>query len=116
MRSSRFVSACLLSRSALVRFVSLHGVMYGRFNSILGKNVLFCCKRYNWFFDDFVLGLVDLRSVNFRNFCMSKLEFSQLNDAFSLLELLMLREGYMSLSGFLSKDYINLMISCLSIN
>jgi len=71
---------------------------------------------YNWFFEDFVHGLVDLKSVNFRNFCMNKLEFSQLNDAFSLLELLMLREGYMSLSSFLSKDDINSMISFVSIN
>ena len=38
------------------------------------------------------------------------------NDAFSLLELLMLREGYMSLSSFLSKDDINSMISFVSIN
>jgi len=116
MRSSRFVSACLSSRSALVRFVSLHGVLYGRFNSILGKNVLFCCKRYNWFFEDFVLGLVDLKNVNFRNFCLSKLEFNQLNDAFSLLELLMLREGYLLLSDFMSIDDIKLMILCVSTN
>ena len=67
-------------------------------------------------FDDFVQGLVDLKSDNFRNFCTSKLEFSQLNDAFSLLELLMLREGYMSFSGFMSKDDINLMISVVSVN
>ena len=116
MRSSRFVSTCLSSRSPLVRFVSLHGVMHGRFSSILGKNVLFCCKRYNWLFDDFVQGSVDLRTVNFRNFCTSNLEFSQLNDAFSLLELLMLREGFISPGGFVSKDDINLMISCVSIN
>ena len=116
MWSSRFVSACLSSRSALVCFVSLHGVLYGRFNSILGKNVLFCCKRYNWFFEDFVLGLVDLKNVNFRNFCLSKLEFNQLNDAFSLLELLMLREGYLLLSDFMSMDDIKLMILCVSTN
>ena len=59
-------------------------------------------------------GLVDLKSVNFRNFCMSNLEFSQLNYALSFLELLMLREGYISLGVFMSKD--DLMISCVSIN
>ena len=90
--------------------------MYGRFSSILGKNVLFCCKRFNWFLDDFVLGLVDLGTANFRNFCTSKLEFSQLNDAFSVLELLMLREGFMSVGGFMSKDDIIFMISCVSVN
>jgi hypothetical protein len=90
--------------------------MYGRFNSILGKNVFFCCRRYNWFFDDFVQGLVYLKSDNFRNVCTNKSEFSQLNDAFSLLELLMLREGYVSLSGFMSNDDTNLMISFVSVN
>jgi len=60
----------------------------------LSKNVLFCWKRYNWIFDDFVLGSVDSRTVIFRNFCMRLLGYFQLNDAFSLLELLMLREGY----------------------
>ena len=116
MRSSRFVSACLLSRSPLVRFVALHGVVHGRFNSIIGKNVLIYCKRYNWFPDDFVLGSVDLRTNNFRNFCLRKLEFSQLNDAFPLLELLMLREGHMSLNGFMSRNDINLLISFVSVN
>jgi len=116
MRSSRFVSACLFSRSPLVRYVALHGVVHERFNSIIGKNVSFCCKRYNWFFDDFVRGSVDLRTDNFRNFCLRKMEFSQLNDAFSLLELLMLREGHMSLNGFMSVNDINLLISCVSVN
>ena len=73
-------------------------------------------ENFNWFFDDFVQGLVDLKSDNFRNFCTNKLEFSQLNDAFSLLELLMLREGYLSFSAFMSKDDINLMISFVSVN
>ena len=90
--------------------------MHGRFNSIISKNVLFCRKRYNWFFDDFVRGSVDFRTDNFRNFCLRKLEFSQLNDAFSLLELLMLREGHMSLNGFMSVNDINLLISCVSVN
>jgi hypothetical protein len=40
-----------------------------------------------------VLGLDDVRTANLRNLCTSKLELSQLNDVFSLLELLMLREG-----------------------
>ena len=63
-----------------------------------------------------MLGLVDLGTANFRNFCTGKLEFGQLNDASSVLELLMLREGYMSAGAFMSKDDINFVISCVSIN
>jgi hypothetical protein len=59
-RSVRFILACLGSHSHLIQFVARHGVLFCKYRSIIGSNLLFCCKLFNWSLDDCVSGLIDL--------------------------------------------------------
>jgi hypothetical protein len=116
-RSARFIASCLYSRSQLVRAVAWYGVMYGRYNSVIGKNFLFCCNRFGWCPTDYGSCLANLHNVNFSNFCVDRLEQKERDIATFLMELILLREGYsefVSNSSFLSKQDINFMISYVS--
>jgi len=46
MRSLNFVQRCLAHDSDVVKFISDYCMKYGRSNSCIGKNVLFCSQRY----------------------------------------------------------------------
>jgi len=54
-RSARFVLSCLFSPSSLVRFIIRHGIA-ARYNSVIGRNALVCCKWFDWSLTDFVHG------------------------------------------------------------
>jgi len=42
----KILQKCVTHDSALIRFVAGHGVQYGRDDSCLGQNVLFCMRRF----------------------------------------------------------------------
>jgi hypothetical protein len=118
-RSARFIVSCLFSRSQLVRSVAWHGVVHGRYNSVIGKNSIFCCTRFGWRVDDFVLGLVNLSNENFFDVVNESIEQSQSNVANFLLELIFLREGYSEFDTngpFLTRNDINSIISFVASN
>ena len=112
-RSARFIFTCLNSRYQLVRNVTYHALVYGRYRSVLGRNLRFCCQRFDWKIDDFMLGLVSLDNHNFLNFCIDKIEPEQLQTAQLLLELICLREGYdiFDCGHFLSRSEIDSLIT-----
>ena len=85
-------------------------------NSILGSNALFCCERFGWSIDQFVLSLVNLSNNFFNDFYRNGLEDTERLDAFSLLELLFLRDGKFVLSNEMSltKGEINDIINCIA--
>jgi len=99
-RSVRFILACFDSQSHLVRFIARHGVLFCKYKSIIGSNLLFCCKLFNWSFDDCVSGLLDLSFDYFSRFYVNNLSDFELNSIFTLVELISLREGYFSLDNF----------------
>jgi len=99
-RSVRFTLACLGSRSHLVQFVARHGILFCKYKSIIGSNFLFCCKLFNWSFDDCVSGLIDLSFDYFSRFYLKNLSDSELRSIFTLVELISLREGYFSFDNF----------------
>jgi hypothetical protein len=111
-RSARFIVSCLFSQSQLVRSVAWHGVMHGRYNSIIGKNSLICCDRFEWHLDDLARGIVNLHNNNFFSLCSSKIHDDEKYTAGTLLELIWLREGYLVFdsTNFLSISDLNLMI------
>lgn len=115
-RSARFIFTCLNSHYQLVRDVTWHALVCGSYQSILRRNLRFCCQRFGWKIDEFMLGLVSLENNNFRKFCTGKIEFQQLQTAQLLLELICLREGYSSFEcgQFLSRTEINLLISSVA--
>jgi hypothetical protein len=56
--AKRFVSfahRCTSSESELVRFVASHAVRFNPMYSPFGRNVLYCCARYQVVVDDFLL-------------------------------------------------------------
>jgi hypothetical protein len=111
-RSARFIVSCLFSQSQLVRSVAWHGVMHGRYNSIIGKNSLICCDRFEWHLDDLARGIVNLHNNNFFYLCSRKIHDDEKYTAGTLLELIWLREGYLVFdsTNFLSISDLNLMI------
>ena len=64
-RSARFILSCLKSKPKVVRSVASFSVLFGRHESIIGRNAIFCCSQFNWNFSDFFLSTVDTRSVKF---------------------------------------------------
>ena len=42
-RSARFILSCLKSKSKFVRSVASFNVLFGRHESIIGSNAIFCC-------------------------------------------------------------------------
>jgi len=105
-RSSHFINSCLRSRNNLVRSIALHSIVHGKCYSPLGRNLRFCCRRFSWQLDDFLLGFVSLNDDCFHNFCMDNIPVAQLQLASLVDELLSLREGFVTFDcdNFLSKS------------
>jgi hypothetical protein len=68
-RSIRFIMSCLFSPSNLIRSVAYSGVAFARYNSPLGSNALFCCHRYSWAPESFILSLVNAGNDFFKQWC-----------------------------------------------
>jgi len=74
---------------------------------------LFCCKLFNWSFDDCISGLQDLSFEYFSRFYVNSLADDELSSISSLVELISLREGYFCFDNFyfsLNRDDIKLLI------
>ena len=99
--------------SFLVRTVVRHGVEVARYNSCVGRNLLFCCDYFNWRLSDFQGGTVSLKYSCFRNYFISKLSSAELNAACSLSQVLLVRDGVLSLENF-DRDEVDSIISVLS--
>lgn len=110
-RSCNFLGGCIRSRSSLVRSVATYGIKYGRYDSILGHNALFCAQRYCCRIEDICFGNSSRIICNFVNNLAID---SQLLTVDFLRELLSLRDKALVWSSgtFLSDeelfDLINL--------
>jgi hypothetical protein len=92
-RSARFITSCLFSPSCLVRSVSWYSVVFGKYDSPLGANALYCCNRFEWAHDLFLLNLVDLTNSFFYKWYNNNLTDIELDTARSLLDIIFIREG-----------------------
>ena len=89
-----FINGCLDSDCDVVAFVTRHGVYFRRMLSPIGRNSLFCCRRFG-------IRLSDIASIN-RSFVWTHYQ-SQLTESLRravliLLELLFAKLGYFSIS------------------
>ena len=107
-RSLSFIKSCLLHKSTLVSAVSNYAIRYGRYNSFLGHNALFCVRRYN-------INIVDIGSTCFTNakriihsYCNELIEDTQYQTACFVRELLLLRENVLILSNNIVFSYNDL--------
>jgi hypothetical protein len=92
-RSARFITSCLFSPSCLYRSVSWYSVVFGKYDSPLGANALYCCNRFEWAHDLFLLNLVDLTNSFFYKWYNNNLTDTDLDTARSLLDIIFIREG-----------------------
>jgi len=84
-----------------MRFVNVHHVFAPWY-----RNLRFCCRRFGWQLEDFLLGFVSLNDDCFHNFCMNNIPIAQLQIASLVDELLSLREGFVTFDcGSLEKRY-----------
>lgn len=107
-RSSRFITSCLCSTSRLVQSVSRYSILYGKHGSVLGRNALMCCKRYNWSVDSFLLNSIPLTNTLFTRWYRASLTDLEFHSAISLLEVLFIREGHYTLPEFFDLSYAQL--------
>ncbi len=105
--------SCLNSNSSLVKSVARHGVDVARYSSCVGRNVLFCCKYFNWRLSDFLGGHVSLNYTCFRKVCISKFSSSELNIANSLYEALLVNNGDLFIDNF-NRDEVDSIIVAMS--
>ena len=77
---------------------------------------MFCCERFGWSSDQFALNLVNLSNIFFIDVYRNGVDDTERQNAFSLLELLFLRDGTLVLSNELSltKGEINDIINCIA--
>ena len=87
--------------SALHYIVLVHAFLscsvsvgYGKYDSPLGANALYCCNQFDWAHDLFMLNLVDLNNCFFYKWHNNNLTDTELNTARSLLDINFFREGY----------------------
>jgi len=90
-----FVKNGLKSDNILVNFVKKHSVFFGCMCSVVGRNVHFCCERYGMCMPDlFVLPPKQKLRIAVDNDIVRRVGMIQ--------ELIMVREGNMSLSDVFS--------------
>ena len=92
-RSARFISKCLNDASSVVQTVVRHGIHFARYNSYVGRTLLFCCDYFKWQLNDFLDGKVPLNYLSFSNFCNNHLSNFEISNARSLFEVLRVRDG-----------------------
>lgn len=95
-RSLNFIKVCICNGSSLVRAVTNYGIQYGRHNSLLGHNLLFCAQLFNFSAQDIVSVSVN-RLVN--NYSFKLVTDYQLQTASFVRELVLLRESTLELSN-----------------
>jgi hypothetical protein len=114
IRSLRFISSCLVSPYQLVLSVARHCVLYGRHRSILGRNALLCCDRFNWSIAHFIMNPAQFKFSSLSCY-INNFSDNEVNIAAFLLELLAIRDGQLFLPNmFLSKSQIEDIIVTIS--
>jgi len=112
MHSLNFVQRCLAHDSDVVKFISNYCIKYGRSNSCIGKNVLFCMQWYKcnieMVFSGQIKNIVEThfnRSTNCMQAALANL----------LFEILMVRDGVLSLPAWVSCDFIDDFLSSVRV-
>ena len=113
LRSVNFLQKFVSSDSSFVNFISFYGIFYGRSFSPIGRNTLFCCKRYNITFFDFIH--IDKNYITrwYNNTLIDEL----IRRVSMLAEVLFIRDGSYMLPGFDLQEselrtYINYLSRC----
>jgi hypothetical protein len=103
-RMLKFIYRCLNSQSFVVNFVIRHSILYCRMNSIVGRNILGCCQRYNTCTDSILACCFNVNSKD----CFAGSILDDARHAAAMIsELIYCRDGISSMSNSLyDKDDI----------
>ena len=77
-----------------------HGIRFGRYNSRVGRNLLFCCDFFKWQLNDFLDRKDPLNYLSFSNFFDDQLSHFEISSAGSLFEVLRVRDGGIFVENF----------------
>jgi len=106
-RSLNFVRSRIRHETAFVQFIALHG-LHARSRSLFGRNMIYCAEQLNCFVNDLMYGhLPIVINSQVRN----SVDETTLNHMAFLRELIMIRDSSLTLSGLLSSDELNDVIS-----
>ena len=96
LRWVNFLQKCVSSDSSVANCISLHGIFYGRSFSPIGRNTLFCCKRYNVTLFDFIH--IDTNYIT--RWYNNTLNDELISRVSMLAEVMFIRDGSYMLPGF----------------
>lgn len=113
-RSILFIERCLSHESELIKFIMRHGILFARTRSMIGSNVIFCSKRFNFRISDLMDGMVN--SAVFTSVWRNGVSDNIINTSMFLLEAIALRSGSFALGGNepFTKQEINAIIGHLA--
>jgi len=94
-----FITVSICNGSSLVHAITNYGIQYGRNNSLLGHNLLFCAQLYNLIAQDIIRGSVNCL-VN--NYTFKLVKVYQLHTASFVCQLILIRESTLELSNRVS--------------
>jgi len=100
-RSLNFLRSCIRHEYAFVQFIALHG-LHAR-SSLFGRNVVLCAERFNCSINDLIYGRLPNIIISYVRNSVDRVAF--------LRELIMIRDSSLTLSGLLSSDELNDVIS-----
>jgi len=107
LRSLNFVRSCIRHESAFVQSIALHR-LHARSRSLFGRNVVFCAQRFNCSNNNLIYG----RSpIIINSYLCNSVDETTLERVAFLRELIMIRDSSLTLSGLLSSDELNDVIS-----
>jgi len=111
-RSLNFVRSCIRHESALVQFTASHG-MHARSRPLFGRNVVYCAERFNCSIIDLIYGRLP---IIINSYVRNSVDETTLDRVAFWRELIMIQDSSLTLSGLLSSDELNDVIShvCMS--
>ena len=91
-----FVITCLTHTSRLVKYVAHHSIRFGFNFSLVGRNVLYCSKRYGFDVSDVLANNTRFLSDIIHSRARSGVTEAQLHEIDLLLGCVLIRDGQVS--------------------
>jgi len=104
---SLYLGTCIRHESAFVQFIALHGLR-ARSRSLFGRNVVYCAERFICSINYLINGSVP---IIINSYIGNSVDETTLNRVAFLKELIMIQDISLTLSGLLSSDELNDVIS-----
>ena len=112
-RSLNFVFTCLSHTSKLIKYVAHQGIRFGLNFSPLGRNILFCSRRYGFDVDDVFFNKFSYFRNVISSCVSSKFTFAQNCTADLLFECVLIRDGRTVLPPWFLPSDVSDIMSCL---